>query len=264
MDRAEQVTKVVLEAIFPGSNLKFHENQSKGEYDFDLHYPNGLISAVETTSSIDQVLTYTNAQIRDECRGGQTVPATLCKKSWIVFPTSGAPVKRIRKKIDQRLANLEIEGFEHFDCLDQIPLVRDLCVELQLVRGAVISSAPGPQTIDVAYAGGVDAVGSTTATKAAEKEAWKQDNRKKLDVAKTNERHLFVYVNGIDALRMNSGPWVALVHFEPPSESPNLPKEITHIWLATEDLRAGHFIVWQGTANQKWRNLRQPMLGRST
>jgi hypothetical protein len=93
--------------------------------------------------------------------------------------------------------------------------------------------------------GGAGAFNATDATKAGEKEA--EANKEKLGKAGTNERHLVVYID------LMSLPHIALTDCDPPLVLPNLPDEITHIWLVTEYEKADRFVVWYGSRNETWR-----------
>lgn len=253
MDHAEKIAKIALEAALPGANLEFRPDQSHMEYDFDLRYPNGSVAAVEVTSSRNQVVTQTNAEIFNKQRGGTGIKAVRCKKSWLIFPSPNAHIKDIRKGADKYLAELEAAGLEEIDCFRTRGFpecVQKICVDLKLISGAVFSSEPAPG-ITLSGVGGSGAVGPTCATKAGEKEA--EANKEKLGKAVTEERHLVVYVD-----QMNDLPYVALTSFEPPSVLPNLPKEITHIWLVTEYEKADQFVVWYGSKTESWRRLILP------
>lgn len=54
MDFSEKTAKAVLEAVLPGAKLTHRDQQSDGEYDFDLRYPDGRPAAVEVTRSVNQ------------------------------------------------------------------------------------------------------------------------------------------------------------------------------------------------------------------
>jgi len=118
------------------------------------------------------------------------------------------------------------------------------------MSGSVISTGTSPRIFIASPLGG-GAVGPSIAIQAVEKEAWKQDNRKNLGAAKTAEHHLVVYIDV-----MNGLPWVALTDFEPPSTLPNLPEEITCIWLVGHGEEENQFVVWHAKAQEPWRSLR--------
>lgn len=90
---------------------------------------------------------------------------------------------------------------------------------------------------------------SPRSRKAIREEADKPDNRRKLGAAKTEERHLFVYVHPRNYL-----PWVALVDFESAAEPIAMPPEVTDVWAATEGRSLNEFVVWRARRGEPWRN----------
>ena len=128
--------------------------------------------------------------------------------------------------------------------------VEKLCYDLQIRSGAIVGKGGSPQIfINHPVRGG--AVDPSVAIESGEREAWKDDNRKKLGAAKTDERHLVVYVD--------SGlPWIALIDFEPPSAAPKIPQEISHIWLIGHSGEASknEFVVWRAGRGQPWHSQR--------
>jgi hypothetical protein len=204
------------------------------------------------TASADQEQRQTIAAIRDEKKGGSSLRATKCEKSWLIFPAKGARIDKIRAAADAHLSRLEKEGIDKFSCVRdwRQASVQDVCRDLNVASGSVIPTAATP-TIRIALPSAGGAVGASVAIKAGEKEAWKQDNRKKLGAARTSERHLVVYIDPINGL-----PWVALADFEPPSALPNLPEEITHIWLVGHAEEKDKFLAWRASTHESWSSLR--------
>jgi|SRR5208337_1308660 len=250
MDIAETVAKRVLEAILSGANLDYHSVQSNGEYDFDLRYAGGAIAAVEVTAAIDERHLGTLAAIYDPQKGGPIIRPTACEKSWIIFPGKGASINTIRAKADRYLAQLEREGIDNFFWTRRdVTAVKAMWRDLRIVFGSVISS-DGEPTIEIGRPIGAGAVGPRLAIGAGEREARKQDNRKKLGVAKTAERHLVVYMPA------GSLPWNALMSGVPPSTLPNIPEEITDIWLIGQGGIQNEFVAWHASTNQTWHSTR--------
>src|ERR1700720_2077325 len=103
MNYPEVVSKHVFEAIFPGAKLEYRAAQSNGEYDFDLLYADGTTAVLEVTSSVDQPQLETIAAIRSSKRGGPVLPATHCRKSWMIFPVKGARINHLRENADGNL-----------------------------------------------------------------------------------------------------------------------------------------------------------------
>jgi hypothetical protein len=271
MRPSEAAAKLVLEALLPGAKMVFRSEQSHGEWDFDLHYASGTVAPVEVTASVDQDQAHMSARIRDKRKGGSHLAVTKCKKSWMILPMKSADVNNIRTAADAYLSVLEqadIGSFRFLDAFDSrlfkeagieksLPFpvpqcVEDICYDLQIQSGSTISTGEPPKIfIQDPVRGG--AVGASVAVEACEREARKDDNRKKLGAAKSYERHLVVYVDA-----MNGLPWVALTDFEPPLALPKIPGEITHIWLIGHagETSENKFVVWRASAKETWRSCR--------
>lgn len=265
MDDAETIAKRILEAALPGAKLEYRPEQSHGEYDFDLHYPNGEIGAVEVTASVDPIQKETSNAILDKKKGGSAIEAEKCKKTWLIFPNKGAKINRIREKADEYLSRLEQAGCERFSWLEAATsrlreragiqkyfpsvtpkCVQDIVYDLMIMNGSVIA-ADAPPKIIISLPGGGGTVGPSVAVDAAEMELWKKDNREKLGRAKGKECHLVVYID-----QMNGRPWVSLTDSEPPHTSPNLPEEITEVWLIGYSGRQSEFTIWRASATDPW------------
>ena len=109
------------------------------QYDFDLCHPDGSVSAVEVTSSVDQAIEQTYARIRDPRKGGAMVKTKLCKKDWLVHPGLGADPKLIRLRIDRYLAAIECQGIDEFWAPTDLhrPSVERVYHDLGIVSGSV-------------------------------------------------------------------------------------------------------------------------------
>jgi hypothetical protein len=144
---------------------------------------------------------------------------------------------------------MEQAGIETFFWVsDRDQCVQDICRDLKIVSGSVISTGVSG-TIRIASPVGGGAVGPTIATEAGEREAWKPDDRKKFGAARTDEHHLVVYIDTLNGL-----PWIALTGFEPPFTLPNLPEEITWIWLVSHGEKGNEFVVWNASVKEPWRS----------
>lgn len=248
MDHAESVAKCVLEGVLHG-RMEYQHIQSHGEYDFELHY-NGTTAAVEVTASVDRKQREIVAAIRDE--NGSSIPATKCKNDWVIFAARGARIPNIRKAADDCLFGLEQAGITEFSWVRDWnrPCVQQICRDLKVTSGRIIRTGVHPVIRILPPAGG-GAVGASIAIEAGEKEAWKEDNRKKLGAAKAPERHLVVYIEPLNGL-----PWVALTDFQPTPVLPKLPPEITDIWLLGHGKETNEFVVWYAGRERHWSSLR--------
>lgn len=253
MKAGEAIAKCVLEAMLPGAKLAYQVEQSHREYDFDLRYADGNVAAVEVTMAVDETLMKTLGDIQGKRAGGGVIPAVACKESWSIFAAKGAEIPTISKKADQLLALLEREGIDGFDYFDQwkpgcSQTVRELCYQLRVTEGYVLSSAGKPMIrINSPIRG--SAVGDSLALIHAG-EACMEENREKLGAAKTAERHLVVYVHPQSNARSST-----FTVSQPPEETlPTLPQEITNIWLIGDGENNYEFVVWYASTKEPWRS----------
>jgi hypothetical protein len=271
INSAEKIAQLVVEASFPGAKMKFNENQSHGECDFDLYYAHGTVAAVEVTESADQNQKWMTGKLNPK-NGGSVIKAKHCKKSWMIFATDAKTIPAIREKADEYLAEVEQAGQQSFYWLDAVTTrlqreaglekvlppcvprcVEDICYDLKIMKGSAISEE-GPPKIFISHPVRGGAVGPSVALKAGDRECKKNDNRKKLGAAKKADRHLVVYVDVTNGL-----PWCALMDSEPPAELPELPEELTHIWLIAysgEVNSKDAFVVWRASATEIWRKFK--------
>jgi hypothetical protein len=246
MDHAERVAQRLFESAIPGSRMDYRASQSKGEYDFDLHCADGGVSAVEVTSSVDQALEETHDAIIAKDKGGSSIPTRLCKNSWYIHLLSDTRINPLRKKADLYLAAIENAGIEKFwGPTDDRPAVEAIYQDLGVISGSVASWVRAGNIL-MALPGSGGAVGVSTVFEAAEREAFKTDNRKKLGAAGTPERHLAIYVY------MTTLAWVPLSDFEPIPVAPNLPPEITGIWIFSESSKGGEYVIWRAGPTVPW------------
>jgi hypothetical protein len=252
MNHAEVVGQVVVEAVIHGSRMIYRSDQSESVHDFDLHYPDGRVAAVEVTASVDAVDAETQAAISSRRKGGRRVKAELCRKAWRVRPRTGANINRVRSSVDNYLARIEAAGIEHFFSArvrQTHPAVERIYTDLQVSSGDVIDGAvPGYISIALPIGGGF--IGNCLVSDAVEAEAFKPDNRGKLSSAHTSERHLFVFVDVL-----NHRVWTPLVDFPPPPEAPELPREITHVWAVGPARSGDGYVVWRASVACNWYSL---------
>lgn len=271
MDFAEKSAKIVLEAVLPGAKLTYGDQQSHGEYDFDLQHPDGRFAAVEVTTSVDQRQMLTLAAIHSK-RKSPVIAVSQCKKTWMITPMQNAKINTIRAKADTYLAVLEDAGISQFSAFEAyeskqireagleemfggrvVPqCVESICDDLMLQGGGVISPE-GSARIILGFPGYGGAVGADCAINAGKTEAWKKDIRKKLGAAATNERHLVVYIHV-----MNGLAWTALSDCDPPPTLPELPPEIDQIWLLGDigGRAANEFVIWRASKKMHWQKVK--------
>lgn len=269
MNFSERASKTVLEAVLPGAKLTYRNQQSNGEYDFDLQYSDGRLAAVEVTTSVDQRQMQTSAAIHSK-KKLPVIAASQCRKTWMVTPMPNANVNVLRENVDKYLAALEGAGIDEFSVFEVnesrqlkeaglhgifadkiVPeCVESICDHLMLQGGGIISS-DGPPKIILGYPIYGGAVGAACAINAGKREAWKEDNRRKLNAA-TNERYLVVFIDATNGLA-----WTALTDCDPPDALPELPPEIDQIWLLGDlgEEAAKNFVVWRADKTTHWQKL---------
>jgi len=249
MNLSEQVAKAVVERILKGATMHFRPDQSSGEYDFDLQYSDGKMVPLEVTAAANQQMMWKAATITAEKKGGPFVKAVSCCNGWLVHPLPDADIERIRTNIDAYLARIEATGLRKFfawtDASESQP-VADILRDLKIEAGCVFAWK-GARRIGVALPGQGGRVTPDHLQWAVEIEANKADNRRKLGNTRCSERHLFVYVHPLNYL-----PWVALVDEEPPAEPPQLPAEISHIWVVTTTRSPNEYIIWRVARGGRW------------
>lgn len=247
MDRAENITKLVIEAMLP-AKLEYRAEQSNGECDFDIKYHDGRLAALETTSSVHRAELEMLAAIKKQTKGTTAFPARRCQHNWMITVRPPARVSVLGEKLDSYLSALENEGINNFSLSDlHTPSVMELCEVLGVEHGTVITASP-PPALYLTPSGEGGLIDSSSAIDAGRREAWKSDNRKKLGGSGANERHLAVYIDLSDA-----SAWTAMHWSEPPKAPPELPDEVTHIWLLAEGESSGECTVWRGCSDQLWQ-----------
>jgi len=247
MDRAEKITKLVIEAILP-ARLEYRVQQSNGKYDFDLEYFDGRLAALEATASIDRAQLEFLAAIKRQKKGAPGFPAEKCRSSWMISARSSARATVLRQKLDIYLSVLELNGISRFSLVDlDIPSVSAICNDLEVEHGFVVLTST-PPAIYVLPAGAGAVIDPANAIEAGWRESWKDDNRKKLRASHAAERHLVVYID-----LLHDSAWTAMNWAEPPPQIPDLPPEITHIWLLAEGETPGEVVIWRAETVRSWQ-----------
>jgi len=193
----------------------------------------------------------------------------------MITPLQNANINAIREKAGTYLAALENAGIDEFSAFEVdwskqmkeaglsvifadkvVPrCVESICDDLMLQGGGVISSEGVPKII-LGYPNYGGAVGADCAIDAGKTEAWKEDNRKKLGAAATDERHLVVFIDVTNGLA-----WTAPIDCDPPLTLPELPPEIDHMWLlgCFGGGAAKKVIVWRASKTTHWQKTEIPI-----
>ncbi len=248
-----------MEFLIPGTVMHYREDQSRSTHDFDLERLGELVAAVEVTTSTKKERRETIAAIQDT-RKDRFIPTKRCHKDWLVCPFPEANINKNRKELDRYLADIEAEDIGSFlnpRDLYKSPAVRRIFQDLRIEHGHV-TKWKKPGYIALTLPGGGGEITPEHVQEAVKEEVEKDDNRKKLDLAGSKERHLFIYVDGVDYL-----PWASLRDTDPSSlEPPQVPPEITHIWVAAQFNpynAAGKVVeyhrVWRARRGEEWEDL---------
>jgi hypothetical protein len=249
MDRAETAAKSIVETLINGAKMHYHTNQSLGEWDFDLEYPNRMKVPLEVTSATDQGTAATRAAILNPRHGGPFVSRGQCTHDWYVHPLPSANINKIRKHIASYLVAIEAEGrgeFFTFTDATESPAVSAILRDLKIEYGRVISwKSPG---IGIGLPGDGGLVDPVLVNEVVETEALKSDNKHKLSAAAGSEKHLFVYLDGTTKHEV----WAAARDEAPPAARPKLPPEITHIWMAALAGDGEWHTVWRAQNGSSW------------
>jgi hypothetical protein len=249
MNSTESVAQGIVEVAIRGCQMVYRSDQSQSVADFDLIYSGGRRAAIEVTAAVEPSVLETHGAILSRRRGGPRVKAELCKKTWRVHPSPNANINKIRGNLDAYLAEIESMGIEHFFSANDrhsCQAVEQICAELQIASGDVLEGqAAGFIGIGLPITAGP--IARSVVVDAVEAEAWKADNRNKLASSDLEERHLFVFVDVL-----NDRVWAAFAGFPPPPESPDLPPEITHVWVAGPAVSGKGFVVWRATSGSGW------------
>lgn len=247
MKPSEFVAKRVIEGVETGACMVYREDQSTRTHDFDLRRPSGTLAAVEVTSVNDDVVKATYAAI-DRCR---RLPRRLCKRDWRIHPAQNALIKRIARDADAYLARIEAEGVDEFfgptDATES-PSVGAIFRDLRVMGGRVLAWREPGIGIALPVTGGAVGIGLVIA--AMQEVAAADDNVQKLASSGTSEHHLAIYVD-----HSATSVLMALRDFEPPDEVPDLPAEVTDVWIFSETYGLDQFVVWRASRDRKWQRL---------
>lgn len=244
MKPAETLAKRIIEGIEVGERMIYREDQSVRTHDFDLHRTTGSIAAVEVTSITDGTVKATFAAV-DRYR---RIPRKLCAKDWRIHPAADANIKRIAEKADAYLADIEATGIERFSSslhASSLPPVAAIWRDLRVQAGGVLPRKEPEIVIALPVTGG--AYGQSLVITAMDTVASTSDNLEKLAMSGATERHLAIYVD-----RSATSVLMALRDLDPPPEPPDLPAEVTHVWLFSETYGKDRCVVWRAAANRPW------------
>jgi hypothetical protein len=248
MNKEEKIAKILMERIHIRAEMQYRPDQSNGEYDFDMRYPDGTTAAVEVTTSTDQKM---KEMMKAISKKDIFIRRRKGINDWIVSPTTGASINKILSKVDEYVAEIESEGLTEFLVYTnwESPSVVAIYNDLKIERGKMTQWTNSPCIVVDCPVQGNGLVLAEDIQQAIEAVANKKDNKRKLGTAGTDERHLFVYID------LDSLAWDALVRGVVPEQPPSLPFEITHVGAVTHTRSVDEFTVWRAERSQGWQNL---------
>ena len=243
MNHDERLAQRIVQSATPELQLVFILDQSKSVADFSIEKGGLKCGLLEVTRFTDQI----HEQLRKEICKDWFFERKHCDLDWLIYLGRGARVKQVRERADQYLREIEKDGMEEFfiEIHSRYESVRRIWNDLSIEAGKVKKwKRPGIGMTDTASGG---TARSETVWASVKQEVWKDDNRSKLKKSCFVHRHLFIVIEGFQ------GPaYVSIRNCEPPKDVPELPAEITHLWVAAEE---GCLIyVWRADSNG-WLNL---------
>lgn len=255
--------KILEEILGPDVEVRRHETTcGQSQYDYDVFQGGNLIAAVEVTSATDESLKRLIAQ-SERCE--YRIQSERLRESWLVFLAPRTPwvpgiskkppgVSKISKELADCLAQFEKWGITQFIAelsSSEMSEIEELCGKLRRLGVKWAKSSPSEQpdvlilpVDEKGFRGSEDYVNP-----AVQSLAWKDDNKGKLGASNAGQRILFIYVDGMTDYPL----WKQMCDFTP-KEPPQLPKEITEIWMCTW-LRGGSYVVWRCKPPNRWEEL---------
>ena len=236
---AERVTKLAMSDV----DLIFNTDQSSPVVDFSITRAGVAIGALEVTRCTVQ----NGEEIRSLIQKNPFIKRTSCKSDWSIHLGENARINQVRECADLYLRDIEVSGIdEFFSPIDaHIKPVRRIW-EYLCVEGGNITKWKRPCIgMLEPVSGGI--ANSDTVWKSVRPEVYKPDNLRKLGRSGYLNRHLFVVIDGL------RGPaYVSIRRCEPPQHIPDLPSEITHLWVAAEE---GEIVYVWLAGGDGWQNL---------
>lgn len=243
MKPAELFASRVFLAIEPENPLRYIDDQSTSVQGFWIAAADGNVGALEVTSFHDVEMTRAHRAIQSERHGGAVAESRLVTKGWLVHPSASADIRAVRSRVDSYLARIESEGRDHFVSdvdLPNSPAVAAIYSDLRVESGRVVKWKTARQ-IRMALSGKGTLVSSANVLAMIRTVSHLSDNRSKLNASACLRRVLFIEVDENAA-----DQWAPFASELPPSDAPELPSEITEVWVASSI--GADSIIW------RWRD----------
>ena len=260
MKPSEKIAKQLLQQIFPEMDIILHDTgKTPIAYDFKLikKETSELFAAVEVTSTVEETHKKTIAIIEHN----RVLPAKKLKRQWSLFINEKfGSLGKIRgkiKKFEQYLLPIEDAGVKSFfspwDWVEN-QAIEKIWKDLKVEAG-YSHRAQEPKII-LTDAGGGGKMSHSYIQDEVKKEAFKTDNRTKLQKATDCERHLLIIVD----CETDYLTWRAMLDGYCPPDIPNLPPEIDIVWLAT-CVPNKSYLIWRVSSANGWKILGEIDIG---
>lgn len=250
----ELIARKILEICFSGVEVRRHETTSgQREYDYAVIQDGNTIAAVEVTATTCEARRRLKEQLKS---WGYRIPSQRLRKSWCVFLASWTPgVSKISEEVIDCLAQFENHTITWFIAETSFSKTSHIQELYDKARGLGIKWAkcsPSEQPAIMMLAASEEMFRSSEdyANPTVKRLAWKEDNREKLGASSTSRRILFIVVD----VETDYPLWKQVCDFSPPENPPQLPREVTEVWMSSR-CRDGNFIVWRCHPPNAWENL---------
>lgn len=239
--RAE-AAKVII-AAHTRERVVTYDDQSKPRmHDLEIHYADGHRAAVEVTAPEDQQRAADFGALHKE----PVIHDQRLWQGWLVLLKPGALVNRARAGLPDILVRFEGAGLTEVNVHDDDHerWARELLgsVDADTAKGGIMR----PGMIGLTGAMRVEWLSSDpedVVTFVERFAASSTDNLSKLRDSGAAERHLFVW-GGVFPQDWASLRPLQLDIAALPSRAPNLPPEITHVWIAADGERPSRIVHW--------------------
>lgn len=222
------------------------DGRHESMYDLIIRYPNRPPGAVEVTSVTDgpsvALWKLINPPRKRWCE-----PALAGGWSVLLAPTANA--KLIKNQLPWILAKLEAQGIRDLRPQPRRdPLhLRELGIR-HLLQGPTEFPGSIYPTIDLPPEQSSGAVADHTNALPEWMSSWisdpiRADNLRKLSASGADERHLFVIFRGFSGAPFQVADALMRNEAQPPDVDPDLPPEITHLWVVSL-WNMGHGFRW--------------------
>jgi len=260
MKPSEELAEKLLRQLFPEMELEYTDiGHNPGEVDFKLvdRKTKKLCSVVEvTTTTIEE-----QKKTIEIIKQNKVIDSKRLKRFWHLYVSENfSKIPKLSKKfekIESYLLPIERAGILKFDAFrdgfynnDILKIHEEMRIEAgfsyETQKPRILLSPPG--------CGGK--ISHSSIQDVVEREAFKTDNRKKLQKAENCEKHLFIIVD----FETDCLTWRAMLNGYTPPDPPTLPPEINIVWLATWTSNSS-YLIWRVSSANGWEILGEIDIG---